>query len=96
MGLSKERGLYFQEKWGEMEYRFANIEMKKEIERLNNIINELEKTLKELIKEQEEGYKKYPENWKERKSVCNTWLRSRDCYLCILNYLKELKGDDKQ
>lgn len=45
MGLSKERGLYFQEKWEEMEYRFANIEMKKEIKRLNNIINEIEKEL---------------------------------------------------
>ena len=40
MGLSKERGLYFQEKWEEMEYRFANIEMKKEIERLHSIIKE--------------------------------------------------------
>ena len=71
-------------------------ETTEELEKANNIIDELEKTLKELIKEQEDGYKKYPENWEERTSVSNTWLRSRDCYLCIYNYLQELKGVDKE
>ena len=73
----------------------AELEMaNKEIERLNNIINELEKTLKKLIKENEEGYEKYPANWEEKTGVSNTWLTCRDSYLCILNKLKELKEND--
>ena len=51
MGLSKERGLYFQEKWEEMEYRFANIEMKKEIERLHSIIKEVREYIENNTKE---------------------------------------------
>ena len=41
VSISKEKGQYYQEKWEEMEYRFANIEMKKEIERLHSIIKEV-------------------------------------------------------
>jgi hypothetical protein len=52
--------------------------------------------LKRLIKEQEYCYNKYPENWEERTSVSNTWLTSRDCYWSALNYLKKLKGSDKE
>ena len=48
MGLSKERGLYFQEKWEEMQYRFANIEMKREIERLNYKLQQKENIIKEV------------------------------------------------
>ena len=33
MSISKEKGQYFQEKWEEMEYRFANVEMKQKIEK---------------------------------------------------------------
>ena len=68
----------------------------KEIERLNNIIEKTESMLKRLMEEQEYCYKKYPENWEERKSVSNTWLTSRDCYWSALNYLKKLKGSDKE
>ena len=52
-------------------------EKDKEIERLNNIINELEKWLKEYKKQ----CKKYDSN--STIGVIN----------CILNKLKELKGD---
>ena len=69
--------------------------LRKEIERLNNIINSLEETLNKLIKEQLEEYHKREENWEERRNVSNTWLTSRDCYYSILKYLKELKGVDK-
>lgn len=68
----------------------------KEIERLNNIINELEKSLKELIRYSLECYEKYEVNWEERKCVSNTWLTGRDNYLSILNYLQRLKGNDKE
>lgn len=67
-----------------------------EIERLNNIIEKTESMLKRLMEEQEYCYKKYPENWKERTGVSNTWLTSRDCYWSALNYLKKLKGVDKE
>ena len=67
-----------------------------EIERLNNIIEKTESMLKRLIEEQEYCYKKYPENWKERTGVSNTWLTSRDCYWSVLNYLKKIKGSDKE
>ena len=43
--LSKERGKYFQEKWDEMEYKFANMEMKQQIDQLTNNWNELEEWL---------------------------------------------------
>ena len=68
----------------------------REIERLNNIIEKTESMLKRLIEEQEYCYKKYPENWKERTGVSNTWLTSRDCYWSALNYLKKLKGSGKE
>lgn len=70
-------------------------EKNEEIERLNNIINELEKSLKELIRYSLECYEKYEVNWEERKCVSNTWLTGRDNYLSILNYLQRLKGNDK-
>lgn len=69
---------------------------REEIERLNNIINELEKSLKELIRYSLECYEKYEVNWEERKCVSNTWLTGRDNYLSILNYLQRLKGNDKE
>ena len=83
---------------------FTNIEQmatmfdwyKEEVERLNNIIEKTESMLKKLMEEQENCYKKYPENWEERISVSNTWLTSRDCYWSALNYLKKLKGSDKE
>ena len=71
-------------------------ELVEEIERLNNIIEKTESMLKRLMEEQEYCYKKYPENWKERTSVSNTWLTSRDCYWSALKYLKKLKGIDKE
>lgn len=71
-------------------------EKDEEIERLNNIIEKTESMLKRLMEEQEYCYKKYPENWKERTGVSNTWLTSRDCYWSALNYLKKLKGSDKE
>ena len=80
MGLSKERGLYYQEKWEEMEYRFANIEMKQEIERLNNIINELEKWLVE---------------WREMLDCPDFYEEGIiDCINDTLTKLQELKGSE--
>lgn len=74
-----------------VEHRLLN-----EIERLNNIIEKTESMLKRLMEEQEYCYNKYPENWEERTGVSNTWLTSRDCYWSALNYLKKLKGSDKE
>ena len=71
-------------------------EAQKEIERLNNIIYNLEDKLNKLIEEQLEQYNKRVENWKERRHVSNTWLTSRDCYYSILKYLQKLKGVDKE
>ena len=71
-------------------------EAQKEIERLNNIIYNLEDKLNKLIEEQLEQYNKRVENWKERRNVSNTWLTSRDCYYSILKYLQKLKGVDKE
>lgn len=68
----------------------------KEIERLNNIIYNLEDKLNKLIEEQLEQYNKRVENWGERRNVSNTWLTSRDCYYSILKYLQELEGVDKE
>ena len=80
MSISKEKGQYFQEKWEEMEYRFANVEMKQKIEKLNNIINELEKGIKENIEELEE-HQLSRDRIDEDKE--------------ILRFLQELKGSDK-
>lgn len=66
-----------------------------EIERLNNIIYNLEDKLNKLIEEQLEQYNKRVENWEEKRNVSNTWLTSRDCYYSILKYLQKLKGVDK-
>ena len=68
----------------------------KEIERLNNIIYNLEDKLNKLIEEQLEQYNKRVENWEEKRNVSNTWLTSRDCYYSILKYLQKLKGVDKE
>ena len=78
------------------ELYISNQKKDEEIERLNNIIEKTESMLKRLMEEQEYCYKKYPENWKERTGVSNTWLTSRDCYWSVLNYLKKLKGSDKE
>ena len=62
------------------------IEYRKEIERLNNIINELEK---DLYKIRELTFKKYNSNeW-------NNCLSFNDDILPVINRLKELKGSDK-
>ena len=53
--LSKERGKYFQEKWDEMEYKFANMEMKQQIDQLTNNWNELEEWLES--------------NWKDTQDI---------------------------
>jgi len=50
--LSKERGKYFQEKWDEMEYKFANMEMKQQIEQLTNNWNELEEWIMQDVKDE--------------------------------------------
>ena len=71
--------------------RRNNFKNLQQIDNLNNVIRELEETLQKLIKENEEGYKKYPANWEEKTSVSNTWLTCRDSYWSILNKLIELK-----
>jgi len=63
------------------------INSQKEIERLNNIINELEK---ELYKIRELTFTKYNSNeW-------NNCLSFNDDILPVINKIKELKGSEKE
>ena len=45
MSISKEKGLYYQEKWKELQCKFANIEMKQEIEKLQQENQNLKGTI---------------------------------------------------
>lgn len=50
MSISKERGLYYQEKCEELQRSLANIEMKQEIEKLQLENKQLKNTLKEILR----------------------------------------------
>lgn len=67
-----------------------NDKYKKEIERLNNIINELEKWLKEK-KEQMEEFEFY-----KRKETGAFWYSTMGNIETFIEKIKELKGVDKE
>ena len=69
------------------ELYISNQEKDKEIERLNNIINELEKDLIEYFK------KEYPDRKLEDYNLENC---TYDYALVILGRLQELKGSNKE
>ena len=62
----------------------------KEIERLNNIINELEKEIDRLLERQYAS-----ERFAEENGFC-TYLPAKENLLCVKNKLQELKGSDKE
>ena len=82
MSISKEKGLYYQEKWEEMEYRFANIEMKQKIEQLQQENKQLKENKKELIEFLKE-YDKYRDSFK--------W--NEQDYIDTIEKIKEILGD---
>ena len=61
----------------------------KEIERLNNIINELEKEIDRLLERQYES-----ERFAKEQGF-DTYLPAKENLLCIKNKLQKLKGSDK-
>lgn len=65
-------------------------ELLEEIERLNNIINELEKEINRLLERQYES-----ERFAEENGFC-TYLPAKENLLCVKNKLQELKGSDKE
>lgn len=78
--LSKERGKYFQEKWDEMEYKFANMEMKQQIIQLTNNWNELEEWV-------ESEYNRY---LNDTENLIHSNIETID-YSRMLNKMKEIK-----
>ena len=62
----------------------------KEIERLNNIINELEKEIDRLLERQYESEKF------AKEQGFDTYLPAKENLLCVKNKLQELKGSDKE
>lgn len=83
--LSKERGKYFQEKWYEMEYKFANMKMHQQIESLNNVIRELEEELKndieyydKLYEEQDE--EEYIDKYFALKKIYESLIKLKEKY----------------
>lgn len=70
---------------------YDNIATKeKEIERLNNIINELEKELDRLLERQYESEKF------AKEQGFDTYLPAKENLLCLKNKLQELKDNDKE
>ena len=69
------------------EFSQYKYESKKEIERLNNIINEFEKWLVESIEKHTEDYL----DWKYDKNV---YLAGSEKLQNVLDKLQELKGDN--
>lgn len=63
-----------------------NISALKEIERLNHIINELEKDLYD-------NAERCKDNFNETQDI--KWLDFIEIYICIADKLQELKGDEK-
>ena len=63
---------------------------KKEIERLNNIINELEKEIDRLLERQYES-----ERFAKEQGF-DTYLPAKENLLYVKNKLQELKGSDKE
>ena len=78
-------------KKGELQIKYAKdiVAKNKEIERLNNIINELEKWLGESIEKHTEDYL----DWKYDKNV---YLAGSKKLQNVLDKLQELKGSDKE
>ena len=71
------------------EFSQYKYESKKEIERLNNIINELEKDIIEKINDIKNNYSQVNGNYFNMNYVLDT-------YEDVLNKLQELKGEDKE
>ena len=74
---------------------------RKEIERLNNIINELKKEnsrLRKKIKELKEENKQFKDNWDKLKEwLESNWEESQDIWFVkIINKMQELEGSDKE
>lgn len=67
-----------------------NIDYGLEIERLNNIINELEKEIDRLLERQYES-----ERFAKEQGFC-TYLPAKENLLYVKNRLQELKGSDKE
>lgn len=65
----------------------------KEIERLNNIINELEKWLKEAFDRNESIYELYKDDMIHHTYEINNARYQNNIFNAILNKLNELKGD---
>ena len=65
-------------------------ELLKEIERLNNIINELEKEIDRLLERQYES-----ERFAKEQGF-DTYLPAKENLLYVKNKLQELKGSDKE
>ena len=63
---------------------------RKEIERLNNIINELEKEIDRLLERQYES-----ERFAKEQGF-DTYLPAKENLLCVKNKLQELKGSNKE
>ena len=77
--------------YGEVDMIYHYIEEKdKEIERLNNIINELEKWLK-YKKEQMEEFELY-----KRKETGAFWYSTMGNIETFIERIQELKGEDKE
>ena len=73
----------------------TNLDKDKEIERLNNIINELEKRLINDRLFFEDVYKKSHLSKEEFRKQCPYTIGSYDHSVEMLNKLHELKGSDK-
>ena len=73
----------------EIEYP-SEKEKDKEIERLNNIINELEKEIDRLLERQ------YASERFAKEQGFDTYLPAKENLLCVKNKLQELKGSDKE
>ena len=76
-----------------------NRELKQEIERLNNIINELEKYCNEEIEDYNTKLKYYENNKDLRSRVLDLideYEGEKVCFEDMLDKIKELKGSDKE
>ena len=65
-----------------------NSQKDKEIERLNNIINELEKEIDRLLERQ------YASERFAKEQGFDTYLPAKENLLCVKNKLQELKGSN--
>lgn len=100
MSISKGKGLYYQEKWEELQYKFANIEMKQEIEKLQQENQNLKGTIETydiLLKSNVKGAKvieeleKYLEEMLDSENDIFSVIRVKD----VLDKLKQLQEESK-